>query len=91
MLGASRGVYCMPDLIIFNCIAVNGMQTNAGIMVGDNVASGWDSNNKNQMSTGLVFGAGNLFPANVGIICDNDIVDIPIVDNNIQPQKNTQI
>lgn len=91
MLAITKGVYCMPDLIIFNCIAVNGMQTNAGIMVGDNVASGWDSNNKNQMSAGLVFGAGNLFPANVSIISDNDIIDIPIVDSNVQPQKNTQI
>lgn len=91
MLVITKGVYFMPDLIIFNCIAVNGMQTNAGIMVGDNVASGWDSSNKNQMSTGLVFGAGNLFPGNVGIITDNDLVDTPIVDSNVQPQKNTQI
>lgn len=81
----------MPDLIIFNCIAVNGMQTNAGLMVGDNVASGWDSNNKNQMSSGLIFGAANLFPANVSIITDNDLIDIPIVDSNIQPQRNTQV
>ncbi len=81
----------MPDLIIFNCIAVNGLQSNAGIMVGDVVASGWDSNNKNQMSAGLVFGAGNLFPANVGVILDNDIVDVPIVDHDVIPQKNVQV
>lgn len=81
----------MPDLIIFNCIAVNGLQSNAGIMVGDNVSSGWDSNSKNQMSIGLVFGAGNLFPANVDIIYDNDIVDVPIVDQDLQPQKNVQV
>lgn len=91
MLAITKGVYCMPDLIIFNCIAVNGLQSNAGIMVGDIVASGWDSNNKNQMSAGLVFGAGNLFPANVGIINDNDFLDTPILDYNVQPQKNVQV
>lgn len=81
----------MPDLIIFNCIAVNGMQSNAAVMIGDNVATAWDSPSKNQMSQGLIFGAANAFPANFNLINDNDLVDIPIVDNNAQPQRNVQV
>jgi len=81
----------MPDLIIFNFIAINGMQSNAAMMVGDNVASGWDSPSKNQLSQGLIFGAANAFPASFNLINDNDFVDVPIVDYTAQPQKNVQV
>lgn len=73
----------MPHLIFFNCIAANSMQSNAGIMIGDVSASGWDTCNKNQQSVGMVFGAGNLFPANLNILCDNDLADTPVVDYDI--------
>lgn len=80
----------MPDLILFNCIAANSMQSNAAIMVGDNSASGWDTCNKNQQSVGMVFGAANVFPANFNILNDNDIIDTPIVDCDFQNTPTVQ-
>lgn len=74
----------MPDLIIFNCIAVNSQKTNAGIMIGDNAATGWDANSKNSASFNTVAGAGNLITANMTLITDNDVIDTPIMDNDIE-------
>ncbi|MDQ0214877.1 hypothetical protein J2S13_001274 [Oikeobacillus pervagus] len=74
----------MPSTIIFNTIAANGMETNAAIFVGENSASGWDSNNKNQTSIGFIFGVGNAFPYNFNLLYDNDYLDTPIVDNDVE-------
>lgn len=80
----------MPDLIIFNCIAANSLRTNAGIFVGDNAASSWDTNNKNQQSIGTVNGAGNLFTANLNLMNDNDVLDTPIIDNDVDISPTAQ-
>ncbi|WKA48417.1 hypothetical protein QWV57_05490 [Geobacillus zalihae] len=81
----------MPSSIIFNTIAANGMETNAAIMVGENVANGWDSNNKNQTSIGFVFGTANAFPYNFNVMYDNDYIDTPIFDNDLEPTLSSQI
>lgn len=73
----------MPDLIIFNCIAVNSLNTSAAVFVGDNSASGWDANNKSSNSVNTVAGAGNIFTANLTLLNDNDVIDTPIVDSDI--------
>lgn len=73
----------MPDLIIFNCIAVNSNNTSAGVFVGDNNASSWDANNKNESSINYVAGAGNIFTANFTLMSDNDFIDTPIVDSDV--------
>lgn len=74
----------MPDLIIFNCIAVNSLKTSAGVFIGDNSASNWDANNKCTSSISNVTGAANVVTANFTLITDNDIVDTPIVDSDIK-------
>lgn len=74
----------MPDLIIFNCIAVNSMNTSAAVMIGDNAAAGWDANSKSSSSINTVAGAGNLFTANMTLLTDNDVIDTPILDNDIE-------
>jgi hypothetical protein len=73
----------MSGAIIFNSILVNGQETVNGIFVGETVASGWASHNKNQLSVGQVFtgfGAANFFPANYFLIFDNDLIDTLISD-----------
>jgi hypothetical protein len=74
----------MPDLIIFNCIAANNLNKNAAIFVGDNSASGWDSNNKNENVINQTVGAANVFTAILTMLNDNDIVDTPIVDTDVE-------
>lgn len=73
----------MPDLIIFNCIAVNNISTGAAVFVGDNAASSWDADSKNTSSINRVAGAGNLFTANLTLLTDNDFIDTPIVDSDV--------
>ena len=73
----------MPDLIIFNCIAVNSLNTSAAVFVGDNSAPSWDANNKSSNSINTVAGAGNVFTANITLLSDNDVLDTPIVDSDI--------
>ncbi|MGE5631610.1 MAG: hypothetical protein ACM3TR_11010 [Caulobacteraceae bacterium] len=80
----------MPDLIMFNMIAANGMETNSAIMIGDNNATGWDSNNKKQYGMGAVFGLGNVFPANFNLMNDLDVLDTPIVDAEVKSSPNAQ-
>jgi len=80
---ATKGVYKMPDLIIFNCIAVNSQKTSTGIFIGDNAASSWEANNKSLSSINTVVGAGNLFTANMTLLTDNDVIDTPISDTDI--------
>ncbi len=80
----------MPDLIIFNTIAANSMNTNAGILIGDNVASGWDSNNKFENGIAQVVGAANVFTAILTLLNDNDIIDTPIVDSDVEAAPTAQ-
>jgi hypothetical protein len=80
----------MPDLIIFNCIAANYMNTNAAILIGDNAAYGWDSNNKSDNSIGQVTGTANIVTANLNLLNDNDFIDTPIIDNDIEAGPNAQ-
>lgn len=73
----------MPEIIIFNCIAVNSIKTGAGVFVGDTAASSWDSNHKVTSAISTVTGAANVISANLTLITDNDIVDTPIMDNDV--------
>ena len=66
------------------------MSTNTAIFIGDNAASGWDSNNKQQNSIGPVTGAANVFTAILTLMNDNDVVDTPIVDNDIEASPTVQ-
>jgi hypothetical protein len=77
----------MPGAIVFNSINANGMETNAAIFVGENVAHGWDSNNKNQLAVGMLFtsfGAFAAFPYSYNVIFDNDFFDTIINDTDIE-------
>lgn len=76
-------------VFIFNTIFVNGQETNSGVLVGQNNASNWASHNKNQSSIGFIFGAYNTFPYNFEILNDQDFIDTPINDPDIQPSGPT--
>ena len=73
----------MPDLIIFNCIAVNNLNKASGVFIGDNAASSWDANSKTTSSICAVVGAANVLSANMTLITDSDVVDTPILDTDI--------
>jgi hypothetical protein len=70
----------LPDSIVFNTIAVNGMEDNAGVFVGQTTASGWTSHSKTQGSIVSVIGFYNTLPHNLNILNDNDVIDTQIND-----------
>lgn len=74
----------MAGAIIFNKILVNSQETNGGIFLGENVAPNWETNNKNQIALGMVYGTFNSLPVNVNITLDNDYIDTLINDPDIQ-------
>lgn len=74
----------MPDLILFNSIATNSMNTNSAIFIGDNAATGWDANSKSENVISQVAGAANVFTAILTLLNDNDVIDTPIVDSDIE-------
>lgn len=81
----------MPELIIFNCIAANSLNTNAGIFIGENAASGWDSNNKSDNVMNHIVGAANVLTAILTMFNDNDLIDTPIIDNDIETGPGVQV
>lgn len=84
----------MAGTIIFNSINVNGLQTNSAVFVGETSAPSWSSHNKKQastMTTLAAFGGNNLYPGNLYLLSDNDIVDTVINDNDIQNTASKQV
>lgn len=81
----------MPELILFNCIAVNNMNKNAAVLVGENAATGWDSNNKVENVINQVAGAANVFTAILTMLNDNDLVDTLINDSDIEGGPGVQV
>lgn len=73
----------MAGTIVFNAIYINAQETNGAVFIGETVANGWDSHNKNQMSIGKLFGAyfnsENIF-GNWNVLSDNDVIDTYIQD-----------
>jgi hypothetical protein len=82
----------LTETVVFNTIVANGMETNAGIFVGQNSASNWTTHNKTQGSILSVIGFYNTLPNNMNILNDNDGVDTPITDNDYYgPAPTTQV
>jgi hypothetical protein len=77
----------MADGIFFNSININTQESNGLIQIGENSATGWDTHNKNQLINGFIFtafGAVNLIPNNYNLLLDNDVVDTPIFDQDVE-------
>jgi hypothetical protein len=72
-------------VFVFNTIVANGLETNGAILVGQNNAANWVTHNKNQVIIGFVFGVYNTFPSNVNILNDQDLIDTPINDSDVEP------
>jgi hypothetical protein len=82
---ATIGDERMAGTIIFNSINVNAQNTNAAVFVGETAANGWDSHNKKQLSSGMMFNAFGGFthlPGNLYILNDNDFLDTLIWDGD---------
>lgn len=73
----------MPGAIVFNGIYINAQATNGAVFIGENVANGWDSHNKNQASIGMVFSGFfsiEHVAGNWNALSDNDVIDTYIQD-----------
>jgi hypothetical protein len=79
----------MAISFFFNAINVNSMKNNGGVFIGGNVQTGWNSPTK-QNSGILGTGQGNLYTGNLHVINDNDGIDQPNIDPDIQPTNQSQ-
>lgn len=70
------------NTVTFNNIVVNSLNTNAGIFVGTNSQSNWNSGSNSKSGFGSVLGTRNVITRSVNIFMDNDIIDTPIITNN---------
>lgn len=69
----------MSDAIVFNSILINTVNTNAGVFVGTNTQSSWNSNGVSKSGFGSVLGTRNIVSGSVNIFLDNDFIDTPII------------
>lgn len=75
------------NMVSFNSILVNSIDTNSGIFVGTNSQDNWDSNSNNKSGFGNVLGTGNIVSRGVNIFMDNDLIDTPIITSNYNGVK----
>ncbi len=69
----------------FEYIHIKSMETNTAVFIGNNSATGWDANSKNQMSIGSITGQNNCFTKNTILMPDNDVLDTQINDTDHEP------
>ena len=74
----------MPISLNLNSVVVNGMETDAGVFIGDNVQFGWNSHQKRNSGIGIIIGAYNFFPNACNNIYDQDVNDGNVLNHNIE-------
>ncbi|MFD1737318.1 hypothetical protein ACFSCX_12210 [Bacillus salitolerans] len=79
----------MAISINFVSIIVNSQNQNTTISVGENSQPGWDTQTKSNNGNGQYYG-NSLSPFNVANINDNDVVDMPVSDNDFTPSTQNQ-
>lgn len=79
----------MAVTFLFNSVVINSLQSNAGVFMGENAQTGWNSPTKENNG---IFGPGqgNLYLGNLDFINDVDGVDQPTNDPDIQPTSQAQ-
>ncbi|EKN68318.1 hypothetical protein P9E76_13205 [Schinkia azotoformans] len=79
----------MAIAINFVSIVINSQNTNAAVAIGENLQSSWNSHQKQNFGTGQAIG--NTAEINMIInIVDNDVIDMPVSDNDVVPSNQTQ-
>ncbi|HBE80011.1 MAG TPA: hypothetical protein DDW65_19860 [Firmicutes bacterium] len=72
----------MAVFINFGVMVINSLANDAGIFFGENVQQGWSSPAKTNQALSI-FGLGCVSLNNININSDPDVVDTPIMDNNL--------
>lgn len=60
------------------------MNTQAGVFVGNNNQLGWDSNGKLVQGIGQIMGINQAASLGAYLYADNDIVDEPVIENEMK-------
>ncbi|MFC7391755.1 hypothetical protein [Scopulibacillus cellulosilyticus] len=75
--------------INFGAINVNAQTRDGTVSVGENNQTGWSNHGKNNYGNGLLLGI-NFFANNLSNIIDNDVVDVPVNDQDGIPSNQNQ-
>jgi len=79
----------MAISINFVSIVINSQNTNSTVSLGENAQSAWNAHQKKNFGNGMYFG-NTASPNNIINILDNDIIDMPVQDNDIAPTAQNQ-
>lgn len=81
----------MPTLILFNMITCNSPQQNAGTFMGETNINGFDANQKQNAGQTGTYGILNV-NGNLNYMFDGiELLDAPILDNDIKSNLNGQV
>ncbi|MEB3101073.1 hypothetical protein [Ferviditalea candida] len=70
-------------------VNINAQNTNTTLSVGENAMAAWMSHNKQNYGNGQYMG-NQVTPNNLIVIADNDVVDMPVNDNDNAPVVQNQ-
>lgn len=79
------------QLIQFNNLIVNGVDSTSGIFIGTNSQSGWNTMDKENFGLGRVHGSYIKIPNNKNIVYDQDFIDTIIHDQQRIVDKRKQV
>lgn len=73
----NRMFKCKSMQVHFDSIKIQQISGNSGVFVGSNLQLNWCSKTKINSALGTVIGSHNLLQANMNVIYDNDVIDMP--------------
>ncbi|RXI96405.1 hypothetical protein DS745_22075 [Anaerobacillus alkaliphilus] len=75
---------------VLGAVNVNVNNTNAGVFIGQNSQSNWDSHQKRMPAIGVVNGISNISAGNIASQIDNDLADMVWNELENVPSPNSQ-
>ncbi|MBU9712321.1 hypothetical protein [Evansella tamaricis] len=79
----------MAIAVNFAAVNINSQSNNTGLFAGNNNTVGWDGHVKFTYGNGQYLGI-NATANNVNVVGDTDLIDAPIMDQDIKPGLNNQ-
>jgi len=75
----------------FGGIKIAAQSNNAGVWFGQNIQNGWDAHSVTKMASAFNMGDFNILPSFISIYLDPDVIDSPILDQDIKSNANLNL
>jgi hypothetical protein len=81
----------MAVFIGFGGMKIAAQTNNAGVWFGQNIQNGWDAHSVTKVVSGFSMGDFNILPTFLSLYIDPDVVDSPVLDQDIKGNANVNI